>query len=79
MDITVKKLPQAEVEMHIVLSCDEWKGELNHAAEHVAGEVNVPDFVRARLHGKSWSNVMARASSCMKRRSTRCRMPMPRR
>lgn len=44
MDIVVKKLPQSCVEMHITLTWDEWKQEIDHAAEHMAKDVKIPGF-----------------------------------
>jgi trigger factor len=44
MDIKVKKLPKSSVEMEISIPWDEWKGEIDHAAEHLAQEIKVEGF-----------------------------------
>lgn len=44
MDIIVKKLPQSKAELHITLAWDEWKKEMDHAAEHMAKDVKIPGF-----------------------------------
>ncbi len=44
MDVTVKKLPKSQVEISVSLPWDEWKGEMDHAAEHLAQEVKMPGF-----------------------------------
>ncbi|MBI2439029.1 MAG: trigger factor [Candidatus Moranbacteria bacterium] len=44
MDVTVKKLPQSRIELHITLSWDEWKNEKDHAAEELARESNIAGF-----------------------------------
>lgn len=44
MDVTVKKLPQAKVEMVISLPWEEWKGEIAHAAEELGKQVKVAGF-----------------------------------
>ncbi len=44
MDIVVKKLPQSRAEIHITLTWDEWKQEIDHAAEHMAKDVKIPGF-----------------------------------
>lgn len=44
MDIVVKKLPQSKAELSITLAWDEWKKEMDHAAEHMAKDVKIPGF-----------------------------------
>lgn len=44
MDVIVKKLPQSKAELSITLAWDEWKKEMDHAAEHMAKDVKVPGF-----------------------------------
>lgn len=44
MDIVVKKLPQSKMELAITLAWDEWKKEMDHAAEHMAKDVKIPGF-----------------------------------
>lgn len=44
MDIKVTKLPKSRVEMEISIPWDEWKGEIDHAAEHLAQEIKVEGF-----------------------------------
>lgn len=44
MNVVVKKLPKSMVELHIVLAWDEWKKEMDHAAEHLAKNTKIPGF-----------------------------------
>ena len=44
MDISVKKLPKSRVEMEVSIPWDEWKSEIDHAAEHLAAEIKVEGF-----------------------------------
>ncbi|MEK7181927.1 MAG: trigger factor [Patescibacteria group bacterium] len=44
MNVSVKKLPESQVEITVTLAWEEWKGELDHAAESLAKEVKVPGF-----------------------------------
>lgn len=44
MKVTVKKLPQSKVEMHITLPWEEWQGEIEHATEGLAKGVKIPGF-----------------------------------
>lgn len=44
MDITVKKLPQSRVGITVMLPWEEWKGELEHAAQHLAKNTKVSGF-----------------------------------
>ncbi|MBP9751589.1 MAG: trigger factor [Candidatus Moranbacteria bacterium] len=44
MDIKVTKLPKSRVEMEISVPWDEWKGEIDHAAQHLASEIKVEGF-----------------------------------
>src|SRR6185369_1386824 len=44
MNITVKKLPESRVEMEITLPWEEWKGEIDHAAEGLSKDVKVSGF-----------------------------------
>lgn len=44
MNVTVKKLPESKVELQITLPWEEWKGEMEHAAEHLAKDVKVAGF-----------------------------------
>ncbi len=44
MEVTVKKLPQSKVEIRVNLPWEEWKGELDHAAEHLAKNAKVSGF-----------------------------------
>lgn len=44
MDVQVKKLPKSKVEMSVSIPWDEWKGEIDHAVEHLAKDVNVQGF-----------------------------------
>jgi len=44
MDIKVTKLPKSSIEMEISVPWDEWKGEIDHAASHLAQEIKVPGF-----------------------------------
>ena len=44
MEITVKKLPKSRVEITVVLPWEEWKGELDHAAQHLAKNTKVSGF-----------------------------------
>lgn len=44
MDIAVKKLDGSRVEMNITLPWEEWKGEIEHAAEQLAKQVKVAGF-----------------------------------
>ncbi len=49
MNVTVKKLPESKVEMSISLPWEEWKGEIEHAAESMAKEVKAPGFRPGKL------------------------------
>lgn len=44
MDVSVKKLSASRVELSVSLPWNEWKKELEHAAEHVAQETKIPGF-----------------------------------
>jgi len=44
MQVTVKKLPESKVEMSIVLPWEEWKGEMDHAIQHLSKDVKVAGF-----------------------------------
>ena len=44
MQVTVKKLPESQVEMNVLLPWDEWKGEIDHAMEGMAKSVKLPGF-----------------------------------
>lgn len=44
MNVTVQKLPESKVELQITLPWEEWKGEMEHAAEHLAKDVKVAGF-----------------------------------
>lgn len=44
MKVTVKKLPESQVEMSVVLPWEEWKGEIDHAMEGMAKSVKLPGF-----------------------------------
>ncbi len=44
MDIVVKKLPASKVEISVKLPWEEWKGEVEHAAEHLAKNAKVSGF-----------------------------------
>jgi trigger factor len=44
INVTVKKLPESKVEITVTLPWEEWKGEMDHAAEHLAKDVKVAGF-----------------------------------
>jgi trigger factor len=44
MDIKVKKLPKSRVEMEVSIPWDEWKGEIDHAVDHLSAEIKVEGF-----------------------------------
>src|SRR3989344_2690811 len=44
MNVSVKKLPQSQVEITVSLPWEEWQGEMDHAAEGLAKEVKVSGF-----------------------------------
>lgn len=44
MKVTVKKLPESQVEMSVILPWEEWKGEIDHAMEGMAKSVKLPGF-----------------------------------
>ncbi|MFZ3031573.1 MAG: trigger factor [Candidatus Moraniibacteriota bacterium] len=44
MKVTVKKLPESQVEMSVVLPWEEWQGEIEHAREGMAKSVKLPGF-----------------------------------
>ncbi|NTW14274.1 MAG: trigger factor [Candidatus Moranbacteria bacterium] len=44
MDVQVKKLPKSKVEIAVSIPWNEWKGEIDHAVEHLAKDVNVQGF-----------------------------------
>lgn len=44
MDVNVKKLPKSRVEMEVSVPWEEWKGEIDHAVEHLAGEIKMAGF-----------------------------------
>lgn len=44
MQVTVKKLPESKVEISVSLPWEEWKGEMDHAAEHLGKDVKVAGF-----------------------------------
>lgn len=44
MDIKVTKLPKSRIEMVVSVPWDEWKGEIDHAVEHLAQEIKVEGF-----------------------------------
>ena len=42
--VTVKKLPQSQVEVSVSLPWEEWRKHLDRAVEHMARDTNVPGF-----------------------------------
>lgn len=57
MDINVKKLEKSRVEISVSIPWDEWKGEIDHAVEHLAKDVKVEGFrpgkaPRAMIEGR---------------------------
>lgn len=44
MDVTVKKLKNSQVELSVVLPWEEWKDEMEHAAEALAKQIKVAGF-----------------------------------
>ncbi|MEI9966213.1 MAG: trigger factor [Candidatus Moraniibacteriota bacterium] len=44
MDVSVKNLSNSRVELSISLPWEEWKGELQHAAEHLGQELKISGF-----------------------------------
>lgn len=44
MEVIVKKLPESKVEISVSLPWEEWRGEMDHAAEHLGKEVKVAGF-----------------------------------
>lgn len=44
MQVTVKKLPESQVEMSVSLPWEEWQGEIEHAMEGMAKSVKLPGF-----------------------------------
>lgn len=44
MEVSVKKLPESKVELSVTLPWEEWKGEIDHAAEGLGKEVKVAGF-----------------------------------
>ena len=44
MDVSVKKMPKSRAEISVSIPWDEWKAEIDHAAEHLAKDVKVEGF-----------------------------------
>ncbi|MGK2849086.1 MAG: trigger factor [Minisyncoccota bacterium] len=44
MNVTVKKLPASQVEIHINVPWEEWQQEIEHAVEHLARGIKIPGF-----------------------------------
>ncbi len=44
MNISIKKLPESCVSIHITLDWEEWSGEINHAVTHVAKAAKIQGF-----------------------------------
>lgn len=44
MDVSVKKMPKSRTEISVSIPWDEWKAEIDHAAEHLAKDVKVEGF-----------------------------------
>lgn len=46
---TVKPLPQSEVEITVSVAWEDWKGEIDHAVEHLSGHVKVAGFRKGKV------------------------------
>lgn len=44
MDVSVKKMPRSRAEIAVSIPWDEWKTEIDHAAEHLARDVKIEGF-----------------------------------
>jgi trigger factor len=49
MDVHVKQLPKSMAEITVALSWEEWKKEIDHAAEHLASEMKVEGFRKGKI------------------------------
>lgn len=49
MNVTVKKLPQSQVEMVVTLPWEEWQGEIDHAAEGLSKHMKVSGFRSGKI------------------------------
>lgn len=49
MQVTVKKLPQSQVEMAVTLPWEEWQGEIEHATEGLSKQIKVPGFRSGKI------------------------------
>jgi len=49
MDVSVKPLPQSRAELSVSIPWEEWKGEIDHAAEHLSKNVKVEGFRSGKI------------------------------
>lgn len=49
MDVQVKKLAQSKVELSVSIPWEEWKGEIDHAVEHLSKSVKVEGFRTGKI------------------------------
>ncbi|MEI7750207.1 MAG: trigger factor [Candidatus Moraniibacteriota bacterium] len=49
MDVSVKPLPQSKAELSVSIPWEEWRGEIDHAAEHLSKNVKVEGFRSGKI------------------------------
>ncbi len=49
MDVQVKQLPKSKVELTVTIPWEEWKGEIEHAVEHLSHTVKIEGFRTGKI------------------------------